>query len=147
MRFPFDVFPSFWAKVKELAENRQIRSLDKVRNELYSKEDELKMWCQTNLPNDFFLSSMDCLNSYQHVITWADNHPQYFRRAKDVFLHADRADAWLVGYAIYDNCKICTQEVSAPQSQKSIKIPDACIAHSVDYETTVQMLRALNVQI
>ena len=52
--YPLDVAHSFWNKVKELAQKGKLISIDKVKNEIYSNEDELKGWCEANLPGDFF---------------------------------------------------------------------------------------------
>lgn len=46
--YPFDVVPSFWNKVKDLADNDKIFSIDKVKDEIYINEDDLKKWCQSN---------------------------------------------------------------------------------------------------
>ena len=42
--YPFDVVPSFWAKVKELADNGKIISIDKVKKEILQNKDELSEW-------------------------------------------------------------------------------------------------------
>ena len=55
--YPLDVVQSFWLKVKSLSQNGIIVSIDKVKKEIFdnsSHEDELKLWCEANLPNDFF---------------------------------------------------------------------------------------------
>ena len=52
--YPFDVVPSFWVKVKELADNGKIISIDKVQKELMKNNDELSQWCLNNLPSNFF---------------------------------------------------------------------------------------------
>ncbi len=52
--YPLDIATSFWNKVKELANNETIISIDKVKSELYDKNDELEFWCTNNLPNNFF---------------------------------------------------------------------------------------------
>lgn len=70
MHYPFDIFPSFWNKVKELAEVGVIVSLDKVRNELVHNKDHLTDWIETNLPKDFFQSSEVVINQYSAVASW-----------------------------------------------------------------------------
>ena len=60
--YPLDVAISFWKKTKQLANEGKIISIDKVRNELYNKNDALEEWCNSNLPNDFFKSSNENLN-------------------------------------------------------------------------------------
>lgn len=51
--YPLDVVPSFWNKIKALAEAGTIISIDKVKKELYKNEDDLKDWCKSSLPDDF----------------------------------------------------------------------------------------------
>lgn len=56
--YPLDVVQSFWTKIKSLADKGTILSIDKVKKEIYdnsSHEDELKIWCEANLPDDFLL--------------------------------------------------------------------------------------------
>ena len=52
--YPLDVAEGFWLKVKDLAEAGIVVSIDKVRNELYDKNDALEAWCIENLPQDLF---------------------------------------------------------------------------------------------
>lgn len=43
--YPLDVIQSFWTKINQLADDGVIKSIDKVKNEIYSNashEDELK---------------------------------------------------------------------------------------------------------
>ncbi len=44
--YPLDVALSFWSKVKQLAEEGKIISIDKVKKEIFDHEDELKHWCE-----------------------------------------------------------------------------------------------------
>lgn len=52
--YPLDVATSFWTKVSELAHSGRIISIDKVKNELYDKNDDLEKWCKSNLPINLF---------------------------------------------------------------------------------------------
>ncbi len=52
--YPLDIAFSFWNKVKHLADEGKITSIDKVKNEIYDKNDALEAWCKANLPQDFF---------------------------------------------------------------------------------------------
>lgn len=52
--YPLDVAHSFWNKVKILAADGKIISIDKVREEIYGyNEDELQIWCNDNLDSNF----------------------------------------------------------------------------------------------
>ncbi|KAF5067282.1 hypothetical protein DSECCO2_255250 [anaerobic digester metagenome] len=51
--YPLDIAFSFWNKVKLLAIDGKLISIDKVRDEIYDKNDALESWCRFNLPDDF----------------------------------------------------------------------------------------------
>lgn len=144
--YPLDVATGFWQSVKSLAEQGVIVSIDKVRNELYDKNDELENWCRTNLPDHFFKDSSTVLTQYTSVVNWAPNRqPPYLPTAFSDFMHADRADAFLVAYALADssNRTVVTQEVGHPNKTTIVKIPDCCTAFGVRYLDTIGMFRAL----
>lgn len=52
--YPLDVAYSFWQKVKQLAHDGEIISIDKVKDEIFDHNDDLENWCKENLPHDFF---------------------------------------------------------------------------------------------
>lgn len=146
--YPLDVIQSFWVKVKQLAEEGKIKSIDKVKNEIYSNashEDELKDWCENNLPNNFFLDTGSSVNDYTEIVVWANSMNHFFKRsAIEEFLTTDLADPWLVAYAKSHNCTIVTYEKSEPNRKSRIKIPEVCNQFGVRYINTVDLLRELN---
>jgi hypothetical protein len=144
--YPLDVVPSFWIKVKELAETGKIISIDKVKNEIYKNDDELKQWCQDNLPGNFFKDSSELIEKYIEISVWAqirNNH--YLQRAIDEFLEENAADAWLAAFALEDkdNRIIVTQEISEPNRKNRIKIPDVCLFYGIKFVNTIEMFRKL----
>ena len=144
--YPFDVATSYWNKVKQLAQEGKIISIDKVQDELYDKNDELEAWCRANLPNDFFKDTSTIMNEYQQVIAWAStrmNH--YLQKAFNEFLDADEADAFIVAYALVNPSEriIVTQEVSEPQRKNKIKIPEPCNALHIRYIRSMELFREL----
>lgn len=146
--YPLDVVESFWHKISELARHKKFRSIDKVRKEIYEKsshEDELKIWCQANLPDDFFLSTEGAIGQYIKIVQWAKTmNKHYTQNAIDVFLETDLADPWLIAYALNKDITIVTYEKSEPKRKKQIKIPDVCNQFGVRCINTVDMLRELN---
>jgi hypothetical protein len=144
--YPLDVATSFWAKVKELAENELIASVDKVKKEIFQHEDALKHWCANNLPDSFFLDTTSVVTQYGQVASWASSmSSHYLPNALNEFLDADEADAHLVAYALADSVNriITTQEVSEPSRRNKIKIPEPCNALGVNYCNTITMFRQL----
>ncbi len=144
--YPIDVAYGFWNKVRQLAEQEKIISIDKVKNELYDKNDALEAWCVGNLPEDFFKDTSHVMAAYGQVSAWAiSRSSHYLPNALNEFLDADEADAFLVAYTLADtnNRIMVTQETSEPARQNKMKIPDACIALNVRYVNTIDMFRRL----
>lgn len=142
--YPLDVVPGFWLKVKELAEDGTIISIDKVQREIFQNKDDLTAWCKAHLPNDFFKDSSVVLPSYIDVVKWANSKAGHYRPAAlNEFLDAEEADAWLVSYAKAYGNKLVTHEVGDPKGRKKIKIPDAASPFGVKCYTTIEMFREL----
>ncbi len=144
--YPLDVAISFWDKVKKLACQERIVSLDKVRKELFDRNDDLENWCRTNLPENFFRNSSEAINEYIKVSHWAiskSNH--YLPKAINEFLDSEEADAFLIAYAMADlpNRIIVTQEISQPERRNKIKIPEPCDYFKIRYVNTIEMFRLL----
>lgn len=144
VNYPLDVVPSFWNKISTLANAGKIISIDKVRNEIYQNEDDLKVWCQANLPSDFFKDTTSVISEYGTIASWASSMAHHYKpSALAEFLHADEADAYLIAYSINQSIPLITHEKSEPNSRKKIKIPDVCIQFGVSYHTTIDMFRLL----
>ncbi|MFT3740936.1 MAG: DUF4411 family protein [Breznakibacter sp.] len=144
--YPLDIASSFWNKIKQLAEQGKIVSIDKVKNELYNKNDALEDWCLRNLPKDFFKDTSQLMASYGQVSAWAiSKNSHYLPNAINEFLDADEADAFLVTYALMDKANriIVTYEISNPNQKNKIKIPEPCNELGISYCNTMDMLRKL----
>ena len=144
--YPLDIAFSFWNKVKQLAVDGKIISIDKVKNELYDKNDALEEWCRTNLPEDFFKDSSEVMAEYGQVSVWANSmSSHYMPNALNEFLDADEADAFIVAYSLADphNRIVVTQEISEPSRKNRIKIPEVCTALNVQFVNAMGMFRQL----
>ncbi|WP_374540203.1 DUF4411 family protein [Flavobacterium sp.] len=146
--YPFDVVPSFWMKVKELAEQRKIISIDKVKKELLQNKDELSDWIIDNLPEDFFKDTSSEMTNYATLIGWVySKSDQYSPTAISEFLDADEADAWLIAFAMTYGNQIVTHEVSKPNSKSRVMLPDAANPFNIICIKTIDLFRALGVKI
>lgn len=126
---------NFWAWIEDGYAAEKIFSLDIVYKELCSgnKDDFLRSWAErVNLDTSFFLSTKDNLSKWADLTSWAYGK-NYQQGAIDKFLNREAADAWLIAHALtYENkFIIVTNEISAPLSLKSIKLPDAARAMGV----------------
>jgi hypothetical protein len=144
--YPLDIAFSFWNKVKQLATDGKIVSIDKVKNEIYDKNDALEEWCKSNLPENFFKDSSQVMVAYGQVSTWAiSKNDHYMPNALNEFLDADEADAFIVAYAFTEpqNRVVVTHETSEPNRKNKVKIPEACNSLNVRFINTMDMFRQL----
>jgi hypothetical protein len=144
--YPLDVAFSFWNKVSQLARESKIISIDKVKNEIYDKNDNLEAWCRENLPDGFFKETSEIMAEYGQVSAWAvSKSTHYLPAALNEFLDADEADAFIIAYALADSSErtIVTQEVSRPEMKNKIKIPEPCNALNVRFIKVIEMFREL----
>ena len=140
--YPLDIFNSFWNEITRLAANGTIISIDKVQNEIYRNEDELKLWCESNLPNDFFKSSENLISDYTQLVQWVNSGSiQYRDTAKSEFLDVNEADAWLIAYCMKHGNTLITYEKSDPNIKKKVKIPEPANHFKVKYHDTIELLR------
>ena len=144
--YPLDIAFSFWSKVKQLADEGKIISIDKVKNELFDKNDALEEWCRINLPENFFKDSSGVMASYGLISQWANSKSSHYTpSALNEFLDGNEADAFLVAYTLHDSTNriLVTHEISQPESKKKVKIPEACIALNVTFLNVMDMFRYL----
>jgi hypothetical protein len=144
--YPLDVAFSFWNKVKQLANSGKIISIDKVKDELFDKNDALEEWCILNLPDDFFKDTSTEMVAYSKVINWAVSKSDHFLpNAINEFLDSNEADAFIVAYALADSSNriVVTQEISEPYRRNKVKIPEACNGLNVQHVNMMDMFRQL----
>lgn len=143
--YAFDICPGFWRGLIHHHHKGTVFSIDRVRGELLTgrKTEDLVQWVTNELPAGFFreVDDDDVTVAYTEVMLWAQRHPQYLDYAKAKF--ATGADGWLVAYAKVHGAIVVTNEQSAPESKKEIKLPDVCEKFGVKPESTFSMLRAL----
>ena len=145
--YPLDIAFSFWNKVMGLAAEGKIISIDKVKNELFGKNDPLENWCREKLPSGFFKDKSSVITAYQQVANWAYSRRDHYNQAAiDQFLDADKADAFIVAFALFDSSErvVVTHEISNPNQRSKIKIPDAGHALGVRVIRVMDMFRELN---
>ncbi|MEK7137022.1 MAG: DUF4411 family protein [Patescibacteria group bacterium] len=143
--YAFDLAPRFWESLVRHAENGQIRSVDRVKQELERGNDELADWAKNHFRHAF--ASTDdtaVIQLFGGIMTWVQAQSQFSGPAKADF--ASGADGWLVAYAKVNNCAIVTHEVLAPDARRKVPIPNVCQAFTVPFLDTFEMLRSLGVR-
>ena len=145
--YSFDICPGFWKSVVHHHREGRVFSVDRVRNELLAghREEDLVRWVRNAVPQGFFLpvDSAEVVSVYTDVMLWVQRYPGYFDYAKAKF--ATGADGWLVAYALVHDATVVTNEQSALDSKREVKLPDVCEQFEVQHKNTFAMLRTLNV--
>jgi len=146
--YAFDIAPTFWEKLAELARDGKLCSIDRVKNELTKKDDKLKQWIESSFES-YFHSTEDnnVLEVYKELIEWSYSNQQFTEEAKEEFATADIADAWLIAYAKAYKCIVATEERLNLKKQSRILIPNVCKEFDIEYGDTFHMLRQLKVQL
>lgn len=144
---PTDVGVSFWNKLKELYDRDILYSIEKVKDELFMHEDDLKKWFKGNLHEGFFIpfNTPECICQLEKVINWANDSLHYNQIAKTKFTNVDKADMYLVAFASTNpnEWKVVSAEISSPNKQSEIKLPDVCNAFGVSCIKLQDMFREI----
>lgn len=147
--YAFEVAPSFWDALVNLASDSKVCSIDRIQNEIINPNDQdpdkLHEWTSENFKEYFERTdATDVLQNYALIQQWSFGNPQFTDAAKDEF--ARNADAWLIAYAKAKGYTLVTHEVYNPQMKKRILIPVVCHQFGVRYVNTFEMLKDLQVQ-
>jgi hypothetical protein len=143
--YAFDLAPRFWDSLVQHAANGQLRSIDRVKQELERGKDDLAEWVESNFNNAFASTDEDdAIEAFGQIMAWVQAQGQFFDAAKADF--ASGADGWLVAYAKIKGCIVVTQEVLNPDIKRKVPIPNVCQQFNVPFVDTFEMLRRLGVR-
>lgn len=134
---------AFWTWIVAAHKAGLVFSIDKVRDELLAGDDDdpLYEWAQKPELETFFLASEPGAQKWRELAKWAVECG-FLTAAIEKFLSARSADAWLIAFAAAGgNFVIVTNEVSAPQSKRSVKLPDAAAAIGVKTISLFELLQ------
>jgi hypothetical protein len=135
--YGFEFCPAFWDWLDVANGTGTVHSIERVYDELIERGDDLSEWARAR--RAFFLPlSADDARSVADVNRWANDSPDYDPAAKAEF--ADAADSFLVAQARAGGHTIVTHE-RISDGRKRIKIPNAAVAHGVQWHSPFHMLR------
>lgn len=145
--YRFDLVPSFWRTLLNLAESGSVISIDRVKEEIVrGGKDELTNWITSEFDGWFMSTDEErVFDSYRQIIDWVQEQDQYKDYAKAEF--ASVADSWLIAYAKGYHCTVVTHEKFNPDSKKKVPIPNVCAAFGVSCMDPFEMLRRFNVRL
>ena len=146
--YPDTVFPTLWKKLEVALTSDEAFFHEEVDKELAVWGAPEYGWYQKNVRQEQIIfpdqKEIDC---YQEVVEWVvlGRKPKYHEAAVTEFLN--EADSWLVASAYRYGATIVTNEASAPNSLKKIKIPDVAVQFKVPCISALEFLRRLDIRI
>ncbi|MGH2886645.1 MAG: DUF4411 family protein [Solirubrobacteraceae bacterium] len=135
--YGFDFCPAFWDWLDNANAYGTVHSIERVYDELIERADDLSEWARAR--HAFFLPlTANDVRAVAAVNRWANDSRDYDAAAKSEF--ADVADSFLVAQASASGHTVVTHE-RISDGRKRIKIPNAAVAHDVEWCTPFHMLR------
>src|SRR5262245_17874640 len=106
--YGLDICPGFWAWLEQQNGLGRVFSIDKVRDELFEIDDELKAWAQRQGSGFFLPVDSAAQNYYSQIAMWVQSSSVFAQQHIASFL--SKADPWLVAYAAAHNYTVITGE-------------------------------------
>ena len=141
--YAFAICPGFWQSLIHHHVQGHIFSIDRVKEEMADKGDELAVWVADQVLEACFESSdtEEITGAYAELVAWVNEQDQFSAAAKAQF--SEKADAWLIAYAKATGKVLVTHEVLRPEAKMRVPIPNVCQAFDVEYHDTFEMLKTL----
>jgi len=138
--YGFDICPGFWQWMDANSPAGEVKSITMVYEELADGNDELADWIKTRKDDGRFLDISDPLTQevFSNIAAMVQSGPY---KLAGITHFLNKADPWLIAKAKTTGGTVVTDEVSAPDSIRSVKIPDVCVAFGVPYINTFDLLR------
>lgn len=86
------------------------------------------------------------MKEYGKIMKWVEA-ANFKDKAKKDFTSQNKADAWIVAYAMAKGCVVVTHEQYRPGIRRKIPIPNVCKTFNIRSMDTFQMLRELDIQL
>ena len=137
LHYGLDFCPAFWNWLIENNIAEKVFSIEKVGDEIDAGDDELAEWAKNREPKFFLKPDEQVMEQFSTVSSWASGQ-SYEPVAVNTFLQV--ADYYLMAHALAYTFTIVTHEIAA-NSQKKIKIPNACIGLGIKCINPFEMLR------
>ena len=136
--YAFDICPGFWNWLKS---NREIHSINMVKQELLQGEDDLSAWVKQALHEDFFLPETTAIQEkYCEIASYVYSLWDFEQAKRDTFLSG--ADGWLIAAASCLDSTIITHEHYDEKCRRKILLPNIASHFNVQCVRIEQVLRS-----
>ena len=142
--YALDLCPGFWECLIHYCEESRLWSIDRVRDEILVKPDQLSEWVK-QAPQNLFVSTAEesVIHAFVEMNEWVQENSRFQPQAIEEFARV--ADGWLAAYAKVNNAVVVTHEVFRRDRDDKVPLPNVCKQFGVKYCNTFAMLRRLDV--
>ena len=137
LHYGLDFCPAWLLSISQSQNAGQVFSIDKVKDEIESGDDELTEWARAQDAQFFLKPGADIFPAMGHVTNWVNDNG-YTPDAKNTFFQV--ADYWLIAHALTGDFVVVTHERPADTPNK-VKIPNVCVGVGLKVMTPFEMLR------
>jgi hypothetical protein len=134
--YPFDLFPSFWNKFKELVTSDGCVAIELIEHEINKKDDGCGKWFNENNLNHFFVAIGKDIQAEVSEMMKNKNYQRLVEDRKGVF----GADPFVIAFAKVENLTVVTGERANNNISKP-KIPDVCNDMGIDCINILDLMR------
>lgn len=144
--YAFDIAPGFWEWLGDSSLSGRVASIQAVKDEITAGSGALADWARAR-PSSFWLTdTSDVVAAMTQLSAWAIEPARRYRQeAIADFLGS--ADYTLIAHAMATGATVVTREQPAPDSKKTIKIPDVCNAFRVVWTDPFSLYRTLGMRL
>ena len=141
--YALDLCPGFWECLIHYCEESRLWSIDRVRDEILVKPDQLSEWVK-QAPQNLFVSTAEesVIDAFVGMNEWVQENSRFQPQAIEEFARVD--DGWLAAYAKVNNAVVVTHEVFRRDRDDKVPLPNVCQQFGVKCNTFA-MLRRLDV--
>ena len=135
--YAFDLCPGFWNWLKSFGD---MRSINRVKEELLQGNDDLADWVTNELPEDYFIAEDTAIQKrYREVGSYVNSLAVFDQAKKEAFFSG--ADGWLIAAALERNVIIVTHERLDLGNRKKILLPNIAQCFHINCLKITDVLR------
>jgi hypothetical protein len=151
--YSFEIAPQFWNVVAKHIILKNVIILDKVFDEISSKDDLLGRWIKSidNLEQISFKDS-EIIDNYGKIMNYIGTSGFYSSIAFNAWAQANKADPWIIAAAMAYNYTVITfetfnQGLNVNHPSKIVKIPNVCQRFNIKCKDLFYMMHELSIRL
>jgi hypothetical protein len=151
--YSFEIAPQFWDTIAKHITLKNITILDKVFDEISSKDDPLGQWINSidGLEQINYRDS-EIIGNYGKIMNYIKTGGFYSSIAFNAWAQGNKADPWIIAAAMAYNYTVITfetfnQGLNVNQPSKVVKIPNVCQQFDIDCKDLFYMMHKLSIRL